>query len=199
LNLERTEVSLPFDGRISEENVDIGQYVLAGQPVASAYGIEAVEILVPLEDREMAWFDIPSKANVKAEFAGAIHTWSGQVVRTDSQVDPKTRLITVIIEVTEPFKKSNGRPVLMPGMFVDVTIQGKILEQVFPIPRSSLHNGNEVWVVAQDNRLRIHKIDIARQDQEYAYVVSGIEDGAMIVTSALDTVTDGMKIRTQRK
>lgn len=199
LNLERTKLSMPFDGRIAEEHVDIGQYVPAGQSVASAYGIGAVEIPIPLEDRELAWFDIPSKATVKAEFAGGVHTWAGQVVRTDSQVDPKTRLVTVIIEVTEPFKKSNRRPALVPGMFVEVAIQGRILEQVLPIPRSSIHNGTEVWVVHEDSRLQIHKIDIARQDHEYAYVVSGLEDGAVIVTSSLDTVTDGIKVRTQKK
>jgi RND family efflux transporter MFP subunit len=199
LNLERTKVSLPFDGRIAEENVDMGQYVPGGQPVASVYGISAVEIPVPIEDHELAWFEIPSRASVQADFAGGIHKWDGKVVRTDGQIDPKTRLVTVIVEVTGPFKKADGRPHLVPGMFVEATIQGKVLEQVIPIPRSSIHKGAEVWVVQDDSRLRIHEIEIARLDRDFAYVISGLDDGTMIVTSPLDTVTDGMKIRTQKK
>ena len=167
--------------------------------MASAYGINAVEIPVPIEDQELAWFEIPSQAIVKADFAGGIHNWAGKVVRTDGQIDPKTRLVTVIVEVTGSFKKINGRPHLVPGMFVEVTIQGKVLEQVIPVPRSSIHKGVEVWVVQDDSSLRILEIEIARMDQDFAYVISGLNDGAMIVTSPLDTVTDGMKIRTQKK
>jgi hypothetical protein len=54
-------------------------------------------------------------------------------------------------------------------------------------------------VIQKDSRLRIYPVKIARQDQDYAYVVSGLEDGAVIVTSPLDTVTDGMSVRTEKK
>jgi hypothetical protein len=103
------------------------------------------------------------------------------------------------VEVPDPFKKMDGRPALVPGMFVEVIIQGKSLEQVIPIERSSIHQGNEVWVIQKDSHLRIYTVEIARQDQDYAYVISGLEDGALIVTSPLDTVTDGMTVRTERK
>ena len=44
---------------------------------------------------------------------------------------------------------------------------------------------------------RIQEVKVVRRDKEYAYVASGLEDGDIIITSPLDTVTDGMKIRTQ--
>jgi multidrug efflux pump subunit AcrA (membrane-fusion protein) len=50
LRLERTSLSLPFDALIISEKVDLGQYMVAGQPVAVAYGIDTVEIEIPLED-----------------------------------------------------------------------------------------------------------------------------------------------------
>ncbi|MBW8036070.1 MAG: hypothetical protein FVQ79_10675, partial [Planctomycetes bacterium] len=37
LNLERTEIRVPFDGRISEESGDIGQFVTVGQTLATVY------------------------------------------------------------------------------------------------------------------------------------------------------------------
>ena len=95
LNLKRTSLSLPIDVRIISKKVDLGQYVMAGTNIGTAYGTEAVEIEVPLEDEDLAWFDIPEngfsagnvQAEVKARFAGKEYTWPGFVKRTTGQVD----------------------------------------------------------------------------------------------------------------
>ena len=58
LNLERTVISMPFDGRVAAESVDVGQYIMAGQAIATVYGTDVVEIVVPLQDRHLAWFDL---------------------------------------------------------------------------------------------------------------------------------------------
>jgi len=209
LNLERTVVSMPFDGRVSSESVDVGQYVVTGQPVATVYGTEVAEISVPLEDRDLAWFDLPAgfnnpagsssftgaQAEVIADFAGARHTWVGRVGRAEGRIDSASRMLNVVVEVANPFKLSNHRPPLVPGMFVEVEIKGKPLEGVVPVPRYAVHNGDEVWV-CRDGRLRIQKVDIARKDKNYAYVATRLSDGDVIIISSLDAVTDGMKIRT---
>ncbi|MCP4707504.1 MAG: efflux RND transporter periplasmic adaptor subunit, partial [Planctomycetes bacterium] len=59
LSLERTKLSLPFNGRVTEENVNLGQYLVAGQSIATVYGTDVVEIPIPLEDKELAWLDVP--------------------------------------------------------------------------------------------------------------------------------------------
>jgi hypothetical protein len=43
--------------------------------------------------------------------------------------------------------------------------------------------------------LRVVSLDIVRTDREFAYITSGLPDGALIVTSALDAVVDGMAVR----
>ncbi len=209
LNLTRTVISMPFDGRIAEESVDIGQYLMAGQAIAMVYSTESVEIVVPLEDYELEWFKVPmgyvndkvskndlARAVVTADFAGKIHTWAGVITRTEGTIDPASRMVNVVVEVKNPFKMSNGRPPLVPGMFVEVDIAGKIMKNTIRIPRHAVHNGNQVWT-ANNGTLNIRQVQIARNDRQYAYVISGLEDGAIIITSSLDTATGGMKIRTQ--
>lgn len=211
LGLERTKVSLPFDGRVVNETVDLGQYVTAGQSIGKVYGIETVEIEVPLEDSELAWFDIPAnpvfvngrnsstigaKAEVRSRFAGSTHTWPGQVIRTTGLIDQSSRLVTVVVEVTKPFKTADGRPPLIPGMFVEVVIMGKTLENVIAVPRYVVHNRNQVWVV-ENGRLYVRPLDIVRVDRNFAYVTSGIDDKAVVITSSMDVVADGMEVRLQ--
>lgn len=211
LRLERTSLSLPFDALITTENVDIGQYVVMGQSLARAYGTDSVEIEVPLKDSELAWFDVfensifsdgdPDStkgipAEVIADFAGAEHTWEGYVVRTTGQVDRTSRMISVVVEVQEPFDALNGRPPLLPGVFAEVLIQGNTLRNAVAVPRDAIREGNQMWVV-NGNHLAIEPLKIVRVDKNFAYVVSDALDEVNVVISSLDVVVDGMEVRTE--
>ena len=206
LSLDRTKISLPVDVVVERETVDLGQFVTVGKTLGSAYGIDAVEIELPLEDRELMWFEVPTVgggdntdkpltvAQVKADFAGAIHSWKGYITRTTGQIDVKSRFVSVVVEVPEPFKNTGNKPALMPGMFVDVSIKGRVLKDAIAIPRMAVHNRNQIWVI-NDDRLYIKDIDVVRMDDEFAYVTGSLEDGSVIITSALDVVVDGMSVR----
>ncbi|HEC03531.1 MAG TPA: efflux RND transporter periplasmic adaptor subunit, partial [Phycisphaerales bacterium] len=211
LRLDRTSVSLPFDVLVINERVDLGQYVVVGQSLGSAYGIEAVEIEVPLEDDELAWFDVfdgtaqlngsataakSCTAQVKADFGGSQHIWLGRVVRTTGQVDRTSRMVSVVVEVTDPFDTSGGKPPLLPGIFAEVLIEGKVLGDAVAVPRDAVRESNKVWAV-DEGRLHIRTLEIARADKDFAYAVSGLEEGTQIVVSSLDMVTEGMAVRTQ--
>ena len=62
LRLDRTNLAAPFDGRVRSTNLDKGQYVVAGQPVARLYSIEGAEIVVPVSEAELAWLRLPQPA-----------------------------------------------------------------------------------------------------------------------------------------
>lgn len=201
LNLDRTRISVPFDGVVASENVDVGQYVGPGQPVGRVYGTEAVEIRLPLESRELAWFAVPggsssevTKALVEAEYAGRVHTWEGSVTRMEAEVDPSSRMVNVVVEVRDPFDQKNSVPPLLPGTFVNVDIVGRIGEDLISVPRHAVHNGNQIWVF-DGGTLRIREVEVARSDRETAFIRSGLVDGQSVVVSSLDAVTDGMKVR----
>ena len=105
-------------------------------------------------------------------------------------------MVFVVIEVSDPFKVSDSRPPLLPGVFAEVLIEGKTLRNAVAVPRDAIREGNGVWLV-NDNRLHIQALDIVRADKDFAYVVSGLRDRAYVVTSSLDAVVDGMQVRTE--
>lgn len=210
LNLERTKVQLPIDVCISQDNIDLGQFANAGQSIGSAFGIEVAEIEVPLEDKDLAWFDIPSnpisyngdagsmnssQAQITANFADGVYQWDGQVVRTTGSVDQRSRMVSIVVEVDKPFH-TNNRPALLPGTFVDVAIKGKTLKNSYKIPRDAVHNFDEVWVV-REGELKIIKLNILRSDTDFIYVNNGLVGDEYIVITPLDVVMDGMKVRVQ--
>jgi RND family efflux transporter MFP subunit len=208
LDLERTIIRLPFDGRVIEKSVEAGQYVSFGKTIAEVYGTEVMEIPVPLEDHQLAWFDIPNengnngragaKALVTTRFAGSDLQWSGQVVRTEGLVDQTSRMVHVIIEINNAIDLFNKKQSLLPGMFVEVQILGRTLTNVLPLPNHAIRNGHQVWTVVED-KLRICDVEIVRQTREVTYVSGGLEPGTEVITSSLNYITEGMKVRVSEK
>ena len=265
LDLDRTRITAPFDGRIVEERVDVGQYVVAGQAIATVYSTDTIEVPIPLETRELAWFDLQNGragdqkygANVtlSADYAGARHTWRGCVVRSEGQVDPDSRMVHVVVEVIEAFGRSD-RPDLVPGMFVEAAIEGRTLDGAIAVERHAIRGNDQVWVVRggefeqrhqkpeekgkkadkgkkdknsdTDDEVRITvpreamtaarlfevlnehgqsawtlvggemhivPVRIARQDRDFAYVISGLSPGDYFVTSPMDAPSDEMLVR----
>lgn len=202
LNLERTKLKAPFDGRVSQENVDIGQYVTPGQTLATLYSTEAAEIVVPLENKDLLWFRVPgftpgrgdgSPAMVQARIAGRELTWKGRVVRTEGRLDERTRLINVVVRVERPYAK---RPPLAVGLFVAVEIKGRTLSDAVLIPRAAMREKNVVWVIEEGNHLRFRKVDVARIQDRNVLVRSGLNNGEAVVVTPLKAVTNGMTVRT---
>jgi len=203
LDLERTELKAPFDGRVSQKNVDIGQYVSPGQALATLYSTEAAEIAVPLENEDLFWFHVPgftpgnspgSPAKVQASIAGQDLAWSGKVVRTEGELDERTRMIRVVVRVEKPYAKKPPLPV---GLFVTVDIEGRTLPNAAIIPRSALHQGNIVWVIDQDSgsRLYFRQVDVARIQGNEAIIKAGMKQEERVVITPLKSVTDGMAVR----
>jgi RND family efflux transporter MFP subunit len=195
LSLERTRIAAPFNGRVVSESVDAGQYVLAGQPLATIHATDVLEVPVPLEDRELAWFDIGSRgapAEISVQFAGGRHTWQGIVARSQG-VDSRSRMVTVVVEVRDDFDPAGERPQLLPGMFVDAAIKGRTLRAAMTVPRHALH-GDRVWVV-EDGTLAIREVEVARTSRDEAFITRGLEAGDRVVTTSLEAVTDGMAVR----
>lgn len=200
LNLSRTEIKAPFDGRVGQEQVDVGQYVAPGQTLASLYSTEAAEILVPLEAESLFWLDVPgftsdggegSPAVVGARVAGRALAWKGVVVRAEGRLDERTRMVNVVVRVENPYA---AKPPLAVGLFVTVEIAGHTLPKAALIPRAALHQGNRVWVVEEGNRLRFRSVKVARIDQAGVLIESGLREGDLVVTSPLKSVTDGMSL-----
>ena len=203
LNLERTEIKAPFNGRVSDENVGIGQYVTAGQPLANLFSTDAAEIVLPLEDESLRWFHVPgftpgdgpgSPAAVKARIAGRDLVWKGRVSRAEAQLDARTRLINVIVRVDDPY---GSRPPLASGLFVRVEIEGRQLAQTVIVPRSALRKKDIIWVVGKDNRLTFRNVQVARLLSETVILSAGLENNERVVISPLKAVTDGMRVRVE--
>lgn len=198
LNLDRTVIKSPFNARVRERSVSVGQLVGQASVIASLYATDLVEIVVGLPASELMWINIPgAKATLSQTFDSEVITWNGKVDRTVGVMDRIGRLAQVVIQVKKPQRDSSGKGVeLAIGSFVDVEIEGIFLENKVVIPRKALHENNTVWLAGADDKLQIRKVEVKRLENNDAVIESGIESGENIIITSIAGAAEGMKIRT---
>ena len=208
LALDRTELKAPFNSRVKSENIDIGQYVKSGSSIAVLAGTDSVEIAVPLTSENLHWLNIPlhsrtlngPDAVVSVTNSGPDNEWQGHVLRSTGEVNPKSRMMDIIIEVRDSYRLSNpkntGRPALTIGTFVDVQLKGKKLKDVFVIPRTTYRDDSTVWLIDNEGKLRIQKVIPVRIEKNEVIISTGLTDGDQIIVTNISGAANGMKLRT---
>ena len=190
-----------------DEEVDVGQFISRGNPVASVYATDYLEVRLPIADRQLAYLNIPlaqrgeldesiqPKVTLSAEFAGQTQTWTGKLVRTEAQIDPGSRMVYAIARV-QATRDGDGNTVPPPvGLFVQAEIEGIAEDNVVVLPRSALRNENQVLVVDTENRLYFRDVDVLRVYRDEVFITGGLKPGELVSVSTLQTVVDGMRVR----
>lgn len=213
LQLARTRIEAPYDGRVREKLVDLGQYVGPGTPLAAVYATDYAEVRLPVAQDELGFLDVElglprgadggaPEAILSGSIGGERHTWRGRIVRTAGTIDPRTRMLDLFARVDDPFGRDGGgreggpaSPLPM-GLFVEAEIAGRVAEGVFVLPRAALRDGDRVLVVDGEDRLRFRDVTVLRTEGERAVISAGLVAGDRVTVSPLATVTDGMKVRT---
>jgi RND family efflux transporter MFP subunit len=207
-DLERTEIRAPYAGRILEKLVDVGDFVNRGAPLARIYATDYGEVRIPVPDDQIAFVDLPldprgssekppgPPVTLRTRFAGEDLEWRGTIVRTEGEIDPKSRMVTAVARIEDPYgrtRKTVGPPLAV-GLFVEAEIAGETARGVVEIPRSALRGRDTVWVV-EDGRLRFREVEVLRAGIETALIRSGLEEGDRICLSSIEAATEGMRVR----
>lgn len=207
LNLQRTRVFAPFDCYVRSEQLEIGQFLNAGAPVATVAGIDQIEIVVPLPLEEIVWIQVPRKgtkqrgslAKVELQSGGRTFHWQGEITRSLGEIDPRNRMARVVVTVNDPFtedtEKANLLNDLLPGMFVNVQILGEELSDIISVPRGAMHDNDTIWVIDDENRLHIREVDILRRERDEVLIRSGLDANEKIVLTNLSGAAEGMLLR----
>lgn len=206
LDLERTAVSVPFNGRISEKYVDIGQYVTPGTPIAKVYATDVATVRLPLTDRQVALLDLPlnydndspqaaTDVMLSARFGNRQWQWPGKIVRTDASIDIDSRVVYAVAEIERPFAREAGteRPPLAPGLFVNATISGRQLPAVSALPRTALRSDGQVMVVDSERRARLKPVQLLQRTSEQVWV-QGLADGDRVIVAESAATVAGMEV-----
>ncbi len=222
LQLEKTQLVMPFDGQVMSSDVDLGEYVQAGREVAKLHDTTAVEIPISMTLDDLKWLPALSPEALRsasdrrtsdrtgsgpAELPPATvqwrgetqtYTWQGQVARWEAGLDARTRTLTLVIEVREPWKQfePGEKPPLQPGMFCQVAIVARRVPNAVVIPRAALRSDRTVFV-AVNGKLAIRPVQVLHLQKDRAVLTAGLQAGEQLVVSPLTAPVVGMKLRSR--
>jgi len=202
LNLQRTQVKMPFAGRIVEALIDVGEVISANQNVGIVYGSEIFEIPVPLPLDELRWITIKDKnagqsgsqVTIYAPLGGELIPLKGVVTRVESELQNASRFARVIVTLLSENIPDHLKSKVIPGMFMDVSIHSSQAFEVTSLPNKALRRGNTLWMIENENILKIVDANILYQSDN-EFFVKNIMSDSLIVISDLNVVAEDMKVK----
>ncbi len=196
LNLKRTRIRAPFDGRLYNIQANLGQYVTPGTPVASVFDSSVGELALPLSERQLRLLNLPLAANgpievqVAARLGNKTLTRTASLVRSAARLDSDTRQLSAMVEITEPF---SGPDALFAGQFLEVSLPSKAIDNVVIVPQSALHPRDTLWLLV-GNQLNIEQVDVLQASGDRVAIQMPDDKPRQLITSYLANPVPGMAL-----
>ena len=198
-NLKRTVFIAPFDGRVRTKNVDPGATIFPGTALGNIYATESFEVRLPIADQDVPFTgldfngrQIPDDKQLDVELSLGNSFLKGKVVRAEAEVDPMTRMLSIVARIDNTPSVSKSSPIAV-GQFVEAVIYGIEIPDVVVLPRTTVRDGG-VWVVDTSMILYNRPVEVLRYENEFALIDEGIEAGDRLLTSRLSSLVNGLKV-----
>lgn len=154
--LSLTRVTAPFDAILVEESLDLGRSVSSGAELGRWVGTATAHIRLSVPTARLATLAEEGRV-ASVQIDGS--TRQGTVLGATGELDAATRTATVLIAVDQPFATEDG-PALLPGSYVQVSLDGGTVDDAVRLPASALVDGQSVWTVDAEDRLQRVGVDV---------------------------------------
>jgi len=201
LDLARTRIYAPFNTIIRATLVEIGSQVVPQDSLAELVGADEYWVQVSIPVDRLRWITIPRRHKEPGVPARIIYRSgaerSGTVIKLLSGLEPEGRMARLLVSVKDPLgleTPGDRRPSLLIGEYVRVEIQGQQIDGAYRIPRTALRDDTHIWIVGEDDKLRIRKVDTFWRDSDTVLLKEGLQPGERLIVSDLSTPIAGMPL-----
>jgi membrane fusion protein (multidrug efflux system) len=191
--LKNKRISAPFAGRLGIIRVRLGDFVEAGDPLATLEDLSRLEVDFSVPDRYAPLMRPGLQISVRtAAFPGREFAATLQAI--DSQVDVNTRNLLMRAQIRD----GEG---LLPGMFARLSIDlDRNTRRVF-VPETAVTyslQGNLVYVIEEDDEglfVSPRVVTTAGTSDGDVAILDGIEDGETVVTAGQNKLYRGARVQ----
>jgi hypothetical protein len=113
-------------------------------------------------------------------------------------LETEGRMARILVEVQDPLglnSAGNNQLPLLIGEYVRIEIEGRRLQNVYRIPRAALRDDANLWIVSNDGKLDIRKVDIVWRDTQTVLLREGLEPDERLIVSDLPSPIKGMPVQ----
>jgi membrane fusion protein, multidrug efflux system len=196
--IARKTIRAPFSGVLGIRQVNLGQYLSAGDPVVPLQSLHPIYVNFGVPQQDTARVRVGGRIRVTTDNLSGVE-FTGRVTAVDSVVSPETRNVQVQATVPNPGGK------LRPGMFVQTSVVTGATRSNVSLPASAISYapfGDSVFVLAdmkgpggqtyRGARQQFVKLGPSRGDR--VAVLSGVNPGDEVVTSGTFKLRNGAAV-----
>jgi membrane fusion protein (multidrug efflux system) len=196
--IAKKTIRAPFDGRIGIRQVELGQVLSPGAPIATLQSVSPMysEILLPQQTLNKLRLGMNVRMTVDS-FPGT--TWNGRITTINSEVDVATRNV----RVRATFPNPDGR--LRAGMFATINVLSGEPQRVLLIPVTAVIYapfGDSVFTVAEKKAADGTTVNVVSQKfvrlgerrGDLIAVESGLQAGESVVSSGAFKLRNGVTV-----
>jgi membrane fusion protein (multidrug efflux system) len=198
-NLANTRLLAPFDGYISQRNLDQGAAVNAQSAgtsttsvgILTVQDIATVKVQIEVPERDIARVKVGAPVGVVADpYAG--ERFSGTVARVTHSLDPRTRTMGIEVEIPNPGGK------LKPGMFarVEALVDKRANALTLPVEAIRLGEAKPAVMVVRNGIVEDVPVELGVSDARSVEVLKGVSDADQVILQGKDLVKPRQKVRT---
>jgi membrane fusion protein (multidrug efflux system) len=201
--IDRKTIRAPFSGLLGLRQVNLGQYLSAGQAIVPLQSLDPIYVNFGVPQQDAGQIKLGSTIRIISDDVKQ-RAYTGKVTAFDSVVNESTRNVQVQATLSNPGGKLHG------GMFVQVDISTGADRKVISIPATAINYapyGDSVFVVGdlkdpkgntyRGVRQQFVKIAGSRGDQ--VAIISGLNPGDEVVSSGVFKLRNGAAIQVNNK
>ncbi|NIP71785.1 MAG: efflux RND transporter periplasmic adaptor subunit [Gammaproteobacteria bacterium] len=188
LEIAHTIIRAPFDGVLQERDVELGDFVDVGNPVARIVDTDPLIVAGEVSEQEVAEIAVGDRGRARPVTGGNLQ---GQVRYIAAEADEATRTFRVELQIPNPGSA------LRAGVTTEVTLAARALQAHHLSPALlALDDSGEVGVKAVDEAgvVRFHPVRIVRSGAAGLWV-TGLPETVRLITVGQGFVRAGEKVR----
>jgi RND family efflux transporter MFP subunit len=183
----------PFDGVITQRNLDIGALIDAGSTGSNLFVMAdttKLRVYVDVPETFAGSVSIGMPAQVGLNTYGGKPV-TGTVARTADALDPTTRTLRTEIDI------DNAGEELVPGVYANVKLGVSTAAHSYTVPSNTLlfrSEGLSVALVDNQQHVHLQPITLGRDFGSTVEVTEGLQDNDRIVISPPDSMYEGQQV-----
>ncbi|TMO82737.1 efflux RND transporter periplasmic adaptor subunit [Pseudoalteromonas spongiae] len=194
-NLERTYIKAPYDAIITARSVALGSVVNSGSPIGELSSTDFAEVRLPVADKELQFLmqgGLNAEVDLVTNYQGKLHHWQAKIVRSEGQVDNKSRMSYLVAEIKDPYGLESNNTPLRYGSYVNAAISGLSIESVSRVKSHLVKDGKVA--VLEDGVLAYRSVEVLREEGRDLIVKGDLGDNEQIIASNIKRPKVGMKL-----
>jgi RND family efflux transporter MFP subunit len=185
-------IEAPYDGIITQRNVDIGDLTQPGADQLPLFVIarsDIVTLCVAIPEMFAPAVNPGDPSLIELQALKG-HTIEGKVTRISWALDPKVRTLRAEIDIPNPDAK------LQPGLYAYATVIAEEHPDALTVPATAIvtEEGKSRCVVVVDGKAKRQPIEVGLSDGTRTEIVSGLKGNEVVAKANAGSLTDGQPV-----